>query len=80
VDGQRPGRSGEIAAADEVHLAAAAFAHGIDGWKLLTTEDPFERSVLLAVIERAVEVREGLDDRLAVSIINRLAESMGGKG
>lgn len=46
----------------------------------MTCTDPFERSVLIAVIERAVEVRENMDDRLAVSIINRLAESMGGKG
>jgi hypothetical protein len=31
---------------------------------------------LTAVIQKTVELREGMDDRLAVQIINRLVESL----
>lgn len=79
MDGPREERTGEIAEADEVDLAAACFAHGLDGWQLLTVADPFERAVLLVTLQKTIELRERLDDRLAVQIINRLGESLSGR-
>lgn len=58
---------------------AAAFAHGLDGWKLLTTTDPFERALLGELTRKTVEIRDQLDDRLAVKIINTLGEALSGK-
>lgn len=59
-----------------VELVAAAYVHGIDGARLLTTSDPAERMTLAAVTRRAVEMRHELDDRLAVLTINRLAQAL----
>lgn len=51
-----------------IELAAVACAHGIPGWTLLTTSDPAEQAVLAALTERAADLRERLDRRLASMI------------
>ena len=43
---------------------------GLDGWRLLTTEDDDERSVLLAVATRAAQLADRRDENLAVRIVN----------
>ena len=48
-----------------MELAAVACAHGIPGWMLLTTADPAELAMLAALTERAADLRERLDRRLA---------------
>lgn len=46
-------------------MAAVACVHGAPGWLLVTSSDPAERAALVAVARRAVEIRQGLDRRLA---------------
>lgn len=38
--------------------------------------DPFEFRVRERIVRRALELRADMDDRAAVAIVNRLAESM----
>lgn len=52
-----------------------AYLHGLDGLRLAQTNN-FEEGVLMsAALRRAVELREELDDRLAMKIRNQIAEA-----
>lgn len=51
---------------------AAAALHGVDAWRLATTEDPVERVLLAAMTRRAVELAGERDEALARRITNDL--------
>lgn len=60
---------------------AAACLHGLPGWRLATSGDAAEVSILRAATERVVTMGAERDRRLAVEIVNALAESLsGGRG
>jgi hypothetical protein len=51
-------------------------AHGLPAERFLTTDSNEERVVLVAVAQRAAELRDFMDQRLAHHIINTLAQAM----
>jgi hypothetical protein len=50
--------------------------NGLDAMRFLTTQDDAERSILLAVAERAAEMREVYERRLAAHVINTLGKAL----
>ncbi len=61
-----------------VTTAAAAVAVGMDGMRILTTQDPTERLVLQAVAERATEFVRAQAETQAVLIANAVGALLGG--
>lgn len=51
-------------------------ANGLPAWLWLTTEDDTERMVLMAVGQRAAELRELYERRLAAQVINMLGKAI----
>ncbi len=62
-----------------VTTAAAAVAVGMDGMRLLTSEDPTERLVLQAVAERATEFARAQAETQAVLIANAVGALLGAR-
>jgi flagellar biosynthesis/type III secretory pathway ATPase len=50
--------------------------NGLPVLRFLTTEDDAERMVLMAIGERAAELRELYERRLAAHVINTLGKSL----
>lgn len=74
-------RSGRVAfggtvSRGEIDVVAAAYLHGMDGWRLATTTDPAELVVMRAALDRAVELAAERDEALARRIINALAAAL----
>lgn len=60
---------------ERLHAAALGCALGLDGYRVLTLEDEFERRILLEVIERGTDIRKRLVHDEAVEIANALVKS-----
>lgn len=59
-----------------IDAVAWACLLGVDGWGLLTCEDPFERRLRLELVERAWEMRRRMARNDAVEIAHALAQAM----
>jgi hypothetical protein len=60
----------------DVEAVALAYAYGMDGWRLATSDDPAEMLFLRAALERAITLGEERDERLAKRIISTLSQAM----
>jgi hypothetical protein len=74
--GRRPGAAGGITGGVEITTAAALALHGLPAIRFLTTPDPEERLVLIALAKRCVELRAVEQRNLAVQIVNTLGKAL----
>jgi hypothetical protein len=63
---------------EEVETAALMVLVGMDPSRYLRTRDPLEQLMLVAVCDRAIELRELEREILAQEIANRVGEMLGG--
>ena len=76
VLGDRPGPAGKLTTRPEIEQAAALTALGLPGWEFVTTRDPVDRLLLIAVAERVAEYRSNERKALAIEIVNAIAKAM----
>jgi hypothetical protein len=51
-------------------------ALGLDGWRYLTTTDPSERLLLVALSERVPELVDRLQQAQAIHVVNTYAKAV----
>jgi hypothetical protein len=59
-----------------VTAAAVLAMHGLPALRFLTTDDPEERLILMALAKRAAQLRELEQKNLAVHVVNALGKAM----